>query len=76
MQDLYLYRTTQTQKKYRHIPMPQEGYEPMIPVFKQMETLCALNQMATMINRDDLYFAYDTDLILLWKLEFYHQHRI
>jgi hypothetical protein len=41
MQGLYLHTGQHNTEKCGHASMPQVGFEPMIPVFKQPKTVCA-----------------------------------
>jgi len=46
LQGHYLHRTTQYRKMYTHTSMSQAGFEHMIPVFKWMKTVHALDHAA------------------------------
>jgi hypothetical protein len=49
LRPLPIHRTTQTQNRRTQISMPEEGFEPMTPVFKRVKTVHALDRAATVI---------------------------
>jgi hypothetical protein len=59
------HRTKQTQTS-----MPQAGFEPMAPVFKQVKTVHALDCMATVIG-DRLVPAHVKSLVLDDKCKYF-----
>jgi hypothetical protein len=47
---LHTHRTTQTQSKRTHTPMPRVGFEPTIPVLERAKKVHALDRAATVIG--------------------------
>jgi hypothetical protein len=70
-QGCYLRRTTQKQKKRRHIFMPRVGFEPTIPVFERAKTSRALDSTAscssTAIGHIPYYNTGFPKLFLWWS---------
>jgi hypothetical protein len=50
-QGRHLHRTTQTQNNRRHTSMPWVGFDPSIPVFKEVKTVHALHRAAIVIGQ-------------------------
>jgi hypothetical protein len=54
------HRTAKPQNKHTQISTPQVGFEPMIPVFERVNTVHALDRVASVISSPSNYFTQIT----------------